>query len=127
MKKISLIIIVLLFLSCKKEVVKLSKPNSNPKLDRGEWLGTSDTVNGISIRENRIAFFKKMVFNSDQIFNYRIVDSIYKNDKTEKIVGEYLIVEKPRDTTVYRITQRNEKVISLIDSKGISKTYNFWR
>jgi hypothetical protein len=129
MKKIALqlIIISVFFISCEKETVKFSKLSSNQNLGRGEWLDSSDTLNGISIRENKIAFFKKMQFNSHQVFQYHIVDSIYKKGENEKKVGEFLFVEKNSDTLIYRIVKRDKKAILLQDSKQIMKVYNFWR
>ena len=71
MKKTFIFILLsLLFLSCKEEILKFSKINSNQNLGNGEWLDSSDTLNGISIRENKIAFFKKMEFNSEDILKY---------------------------------------------------------
>lgn len=129
MKKYTLtfVLISILAIGCEKEIVKFSKLSTNQNLGRGEWLDSSDTLNGISIRENRIAFFEKMVFNADQISNYHIMDSIYKKDNSEKKVGEYLFVEKNSDTLVYRILKRDKKAILLQDSQKNKKTYNFWR
>ena len=129
MKKSTLLFITisLLFLSCKKETIKLSKNNPNQNLGNGEWLDSSDTLNGISVRKNKIAFFEKMVFNSEDILKYHIVDSIYKVNDVEKKVGEYLLIEMISDTLIYKIVERNKKAIVLKDPKQIPKIYNFWR
>ncbi|MEO8234032.1 MAG: hypothetical protein ABI549_01340 [Flavobacterium sp.] len=129
MKKYSLLFISisLLLLSCKEEILKFSKVNSNQNLGNGEWLDSSDTLNGISIRENKIAFFKKMEFNSEDIFKYHIIDSVYKVNETEKNVVEYLLVEKNTDTLKFKIVKRDKKEIILKDSKEITKEYKFWR
>ena len=122
-----LIIISLLAISCEKEIVKFSKLSENQKLDPGEWLDSSDTLNGISIRENYIAFFEKMMFNSEQISNYHLKDSIYKKNESEIKVGEYLFVEKNSDTLIYKIIKKDKNTILLEDSNKNQKTYNFWR
>jgi|GEM_PF-3331019 len=129
MKKHSLLFIFLslLFLSCKDEILKFSKTNSNQNLGNGEWLDSSDTLNGISIRENEIAFFKKMIFNSEDIFKYHIIDSVYKVNETEENVVEYLLVEKNTDTLKFKIVKRDKKKIILKDSKENTKEYQFWR
>jgi hypothetical protein len=129
MKKHSLLFILFsfLFLSCKEKVLKFSKINSNQNLGNGEWLDSSDTLNGISIRDNKIAFFKKMEFNSEDIFKYHIIDSVYKVNKTEENVVEYLLVEKYTDTLKFKIVKRDKKKIILKDSKETTKEYKFWR
>lgn len=129
MKKfaLQLIFISISFVSCEKETVKLSKLSTNQNLGQGEWLDSSDSLNGISIRENKIAFFKKMEFNSDQISQFHIIDSIYKKGKSEKKVGEYLLVLKNSDTIIYKIVKRDKKAILLQDSKQILISYNFWK
>jgi len=110
MKKTFIFILLsLLFLSCKEEILKFSKINSNQNLGNGEWLDSSDTLNGISIRENKIAFFKKMEFNSEDILKYHIIDSVYKVNKTEENVVEYLLVEKHTDTLKFKIVRRDKK------------------
>lgn len=129
MKKHSLLFIVLslLFLSCKEEILKFSKINSNQNLGNGEWLDSSDTLNGISIRENKIAFFKKMEFNSEDISKYHIIDSVHIVNETEQNVVEYLLVEKNNDTLKFKIVKRDKNSIILEDSKETSKEYKFWR
>src|SRR6478672_5835515 len=109
MKKINLFIFLIpfIFCSCENKTLKFSKPNPNQFLGRGEWLDSSDTINGISVRENKIAFFKKMEFNSEQIKKYSIIDSIYKEGKVETKIGEFLLVDNITDTLRYKIVKRN--------------------
>jgi len=127
-KNASLIIpIAIITISCTHQKTKTSRLSENQLLGRGEWLDTSDTINGISVRENKIAFFKDMKFYVDQLKQYSILDSIYKDGEIETAIGEYLIVENGTDTLKYKILKRDKKVISLIDSNGVKKSYKFWR
>jgi hypothetical protein len=123
----TLIANVIFLVSCDKKVQKFSKPNSDQNLGNGEWKDSSDTLNGISVRGNKIAFFKNMVFNSDQINEYQIIDSIYKIDNNDKKSGEYLLITNSRDSVIFKISKRDKKSILLIDSKQIAKKYIFWR
>ena len=122
-----LLLLTILFVSCKNEIKKISQNSSDQNLGKGEWLDSSDTLNGISIRNNKIAFFKKMKFSSDQVMDYFIIDSIYIDGQNKKKVGEYLIVTDDSDTLVYKIEKRDKKTILLQDDKKISKIYNYWR
>src|SRR6476661_7963205 len=88
-----LILCTILSISCNQKIEKLSKLNVNQNLREGEWLDSSDTLNGISVRKNKMAFFKNMTFSSHDIFQYVIIDSIYKDQKTKRKIGEYLIVQ----------------------------------
>ena len=121
------ILSLFLLIGCKDDIEKQTKINPNQNLGEGEWLNSSDTLNGISIRENKIAFFKNMEFKSDQIFEYVIVDSIHKIGESKKKIGEYLIVTKNQDSTIFKIQERNPKYIVLLDSKQIPVVYNFWK
>lgn len=126
-KYLFILLLPFLFNSCENKVLKISKPSINPILGRGEWLDTSDTLNGISVRKDKIAFFEKMKFFVDQIQPYYIIDSIYKEGEVETQKKEYLFIDTLTDTLSYQIVKRNDKIIILEDAKGIQKTYTFWR
>ncbi|AWG24919.1 hypothetical protein [Flavobacterium kingsejongi] len=64
---LSLSLILLLFMvfvnSFLKEdepIIKYSKLNKQKIIQKGEWISSEDTLSGISIRGNKIAFFKNM-------------------------------------------------------------------
>ncbi len=115
------------FNSCDDKIIKTSTLSPNQFLERGEWLDSSDTVNGMSIRNNKIAFFRKMNFNADQIREYYIIDSIYSEGETETKKEEYLFITTVPDTLKYHILKRNAKIVVLEDAKGNKHTYKFWR
>jgi hypothetical protein len=123
---LTLLISIILF-SCENKQIKSSKLSENQFFGRGEWLDKSDTINGISIRDNKIAFFKNFQFNADQIKEYFIVDSIYKNENLEKKNGEYLFIINIPDTLRYRILRRDNQMIILSDVNGKQRTFKFWR
>jgi len=119
--------ILFLFQSCNEnKIIKYAKLNNNQTLKKGEWISLTDSLAGISIRGNKIAFFKKMIFNSEDICEYSIIDSIYKDGKSKRIIGVFLFVAKNKDTIKYRIIKRNEKSI-ILKSKNKTETYTFWR
>ena len=113
--------------SCNENrTIKSIEQNNKQTLKNGEWLSLSDSLSGISIRENKIAFFKKMEFNSEDICEYSIIDSIYKKGKSKKKIGTFLLVIKNKDTIKYNVLKRSEKYIVLkIEDK--KEAYNFWR
>ncbi len=128
MKKITVnLIIILLLQSCNEnKTIKYLKLNDNQTLKKGEWLSSTDSLAGMSIRGNKIAFFKKMEFNSEDICGFSIIDSIHKNDNSEKKIGMFLLVVKNKDTTKYKILKRSEKLL-IIENKSTTETYKFWR
>lgn len=128
MKKIAVnLIIILLLQSCNEnKTIKYLKLNDNQTLKKGEWLSSTDSLAGISIRGNKIAFFKKMEFNSEDICGFSIIDSIHKNDNSEKKIGMFLLVVKNKDTTKYKILKRSEKLL-VIENKSKTETYKFCR
>ena len=125
--KLTLLAISFLIIGCESKVQKISRLSSNQTLGNGEWLDSSDTLNGISIRGNRIAFFENMTYTIDQAREYYIIDSIYQEKEYSRKIGEYIIAKGERDTVVFKIDKRNEKSIVLLDSTLIPKVFNFWR
>lgn len=102
MKVITFIICILMY-SCSEPIHKFSRKSPNVLLHKGEWLDISDTINGISVRKNLIAYFENMQFTSDDLNEYKIIDSIYKKGKEETVQGEYLIVTNPKDSLIFKI------------------------
>ena len=128
MKKIAInLVLILLLQSCNEnKTIKCLKQNDNQTLKKGEWLSTTDSLAGISDRGSKIAFFKKMEFNSEDICGFSIIDSIQKNDNLEKKIGTFLLVIKNKDTTKYKILKRSEKLL-VLENKSTTNTYKFWR
>lgn len=126
-KFLCIALICSLSFGCDEPIQKFSRISTNPYLGKGEWIEDSDTLNGISVRKNFIAYFENMTFTSDDVNEYTIVDSIYIKGKDEIFKAEYLIVEKLNDTLKFKILKRDEKLIILEDIDGEKTTFKFWR
>ncbi|AWG24974.1 hypothetical protein FK004_06890 [Flavobacterium kingsejongi] len=105
-------------------VIKYSKLNKQKIIQKGEWISSEDTLSGISIRGNKIAFFKNMEFTSDDIYEYLIIDSIYKHKKDQKKVGEFLMMKDFSDTIYYQIIRKNDSNFVLKNNRNKQETFN---
>lgn len=104
-------------------VIKYSKQNKQKTITKGEWISNLDSLSGISIRENKIAFFKNMEFTSDDIYEYLIIDSIYKNGKCENKIGEFLMMKDLSDTIYYQIINKDDSSLTLKINKTKTETF----
>ena len=123
-------VIFILFLlyrsSCvKKEISikKYSKFENQKTLQKGEWISNLDTLCGISVRDNKIAFFKNMEFKSDDIYEYLILDSIYKIKNNKIKIVEFLVMKNFSDTVYYPIIRKNYSSITLKINKIKIETF----
>ncbi len=124
---LTFLLISIVLIGCETKIQRILKPSKNQLLIEGEWLDSSDTLNGISIRENKIAYFENMHFTADEIREYYIVDSIYRKNNADQQVGEYLIVKENKDSLIFKIEKRDKKSIILIDSDKNRVIFNFWK
>jgi hypothetical protein len=125
-----LIVSFLIFRSITlKENLKLIKYSriKSQLLKKGEWISNSDSLSGISVRADKLAFFEKGTFESEDICRYEIIDSIYKTSKDENIVGEYLKLKDFKDTIYYQIIKSNDTSITLQIKKNNVRTFNLKR
>lgn len=65
-----------------------------------------------------------MEFTSDDIYEYQILDSIYKHKKDEKKVGEFLMMKDFSDTIYYQIIRKNDSNIVLKNNRNKQETFN---
>ena len=119
-----IILFCLIFFSCKKKgnckgeiIIK------KDLLKKGEWIKKNDSNFGISIRDNKLAFFQNMKFTSDDIFEYLIFDSITKCSDSEVKI-EFIKLYDYKDTIYFKIIERNNLEIKLINSKNEILIYN---
>ena len=105
--------IVLIFSNCDKKRFLKAELNTSQLIPKGEWISNSDSLSGISIREDKIAFFKNMQFNSEDIYQYKIIDSVEYQNETKKILSTYLITYDNTDTIKYKIDARKNSIITL--------------
>jgi hypothetical protein len=120
------IVFNIILISCNKkkpQPIKLAKINTQKLLIPGEWLSDKDSLSGISIRENKMAFFKNMEFKSEDIYEYELIDSIYKFSDSEDIVREYILAKDYKDTIYYQIISKSENSLILKVNKQ-PKTFN---
>ena len=112
--KISLLVLILLiFSNCEKKKNFTTQLNKSQYIAQGDWISTSDSLSGISIRANYIAFFKNWEFNSDDIYNYKIIDSVEVGKSTKRTLSTYLIMYTNIDTVKYQILNQNNFTITL--------------
>ena len=112
--KISLLVLILLiFSNCEKKKNFTTQLNKSQYIAQGDWISTSDSLSGISIRANYIAFFKNWEFNSDDIYNYKIIDSVEVGKSTKRTLSTYLIMYTDIDTMKYQILNQNNSTMTL--------------
>jgi hypothetical protein len=104
---------MIIFISCDKKKFLKAELNKSQLIPKGEWISNSDSLSGISIRENKIAFFKNMQFNSEDIYKYKIIDSVEYQNETRKILSTYLVTYDNADTIKYKIDDRKSSIITL--------------
>lgn len=123
MKNLLCLIILIFFSNCdRKETIKVEL-NALQLIPKGEWISNSDSLSGISIREDKIAFFKNMEFKSEDIYKYKIVDSVEYENETKKILSTYLVTYDDADTIKYKINARKSSVITLRLKENIIETF----
>jgi hypothetical protein len=123
MKNLLCLIILIFFSNCdRKKTIKVEL-NALQLIPKGEWISNSDSLSGISIREDKIAFFKNMEFESEDIYKYKIVDSVEYENETKKILSTYLVTYDDADTIKYKINARKSSVITLRLKENIIETF----
>lgn len=117
---VAIVVLAKLFFWNEEKVLKYSELNKEKTILAGEWYSTSDSTKGISIRENKIAFFKDFAFNSDDIHEYTVVDSIYEKGNSKNVVGEYVMMYGIDKDTIYKkVIFLNDSILTLeINSKN---------
>jgi len=123
MKKLPWLMILILFCNCGKKKTIKAELNASQLIPKGEWISNSDSLSGISIREDKIAFFKNMEFKSEDIYKYKIVDSVEYENETKKILSTYLITYDNADTIKYKIDDRKSSMITLRLKENIIETF----
>jgi hypothetical protein len=112
-KKLTFLMILMIFSNCDKNKFLKVELNTSQLIPKGEWISNSDSLSGISIRENKIAFFKNMQFNSEDIYKYKIIDSVEYQNETKRILSTYLVTYDNADTIRYKIDARKNSMITL--------------
>lgn len=123
MKKLFYLMILILLSNCENKKTLKKELNASQLIPNGEWISNSDSLSGISVREDKIAFFKNMEFKSENIYKYKIVDSVEYDNETKKILSTYLVTYDNTDTIKYKINSRKNSMITLRLKENIIKTF----
>ncbi len=107
------VILLIIAISCNKPKVLKAELNASQTFPPGEWISKSDSLSGLSIREDKLAFFKNMQFSSENICKYKIFDSVEYTDEKKIILSSYLVTNCEHDTITYKIEIRNDSLIQL--------------
>ncbi len=124
MKNLLCLIVIIFFSNCDRKKTLKVELNASQLIPKGEWISNSDSLSGISIREDKIAFFKNMEFKSEDIYKYKIVDSVEYENETKKILSTYLVTYNDADTIKYKINVRKNSMITLRLKENIIETFN---
>lgn len=102
------------------KTLKFARLSTQKTFLSGEWYDVNDSTSGISVRENKIAFFKNSQFNSENIYEYKLIDSIYECDNVKNKIGEFIMLSQIYKDTIYKkIAAKNDSILTLeIDSKN---------
>ena len=100
--------------------IKYSQLNNQNTFLSGEWYDIKASTSGISVRGNKMAFFKNSQFNSENVYEYKLIDSIYECDNVKNKIGEYIMLSQIFKDTIYKkITDKNDSILTLeIDRKN---------
>lgn len=112
-KKLIYLFTLIIFISCIKKKLIKAELNNLQLIPKGEWVSNSDSLSGFSIREDKMAFFKNMQFNSEDIYKYKIIDSVEYRNETRKIISTYLFTYDNSDTIKYKIDNLKNSMITL--------------
>ncbi len=122
-KKLLCLLVLISFSNCNKKKILKEELNASQLIPEGEWISNFDSLSGISIREDKIAFFKNMKFKSEDIYKYKIVDSVEYVNETKKILSTYLVTYDDADTIKYKIDARKSSMITLRLKENIIETF----
>tara|TARA_R110000823_G_scaffold314961_1_gene445146 strand:- start:186 stop:569 length:384 start_codon:yes stop_codon:yes gene_type:complete len=112
-------IIILILISCKTETKTYAEIENQTKFKNGEWISNKDTLSGISIRKEMLAFFENMKFPGDSVYSYKVVDSISIVGTLENKIGTYMKRMNLSDTLYSEIIDFTDSTLTLKKNDGI--------
>ncbi len=107
--KITVFSLCFLLSSCRNKVYE--ERISKIKLMEGEYYSELKPEDGFSIRGNKIAFFKNMVFGSKDIYEFVVVDSMLTDVDGEEKIGSYIKRTDLNDTLYTKIDIKTDSMI----------------
>lgn len=120
MKYNPIFIIAFIFLiSCQTENTTYAEIENPAKFRSGEWVSDKDSLSGISVRKEMLAFYENNRFISDSIYQYKIIDSITIVGNQESKIGTYIKRMSATDTLYSKIIDFNDSTLTLNKRNGI--------
>jgi hypothetical protein len=106
------IIIIFLF-SCQTENKTYYEIENPAKLKSGEWINQKDSLSGISIRKQMLAFYENNKFTADSVYEFIVIDSISVVGKRENKIGTYIKRMNSTDTLYSKINKFTDSTLTL--------------
>ncbi len=102
------------------KIFKYSQLNKQKTFLNGEWYDIKDSTSGISIRGNKIAFFKNSTFSSENIYDYKLIDSLHKSENKKTKIGEFIMMSQISKDTIYKkiLTKNDSLLVMKIDNEN---------
>jgi hypothetical protein len=124
LKKIILLVTIFsIIIGCNQQVIIKEELSPNQNIPSGEWISSCDSLSGLSIRKNKIAFYKNNGFEGDDVCEYTLIDYVKLENQKKIILSTYLKTNCFEDTIYYKVTNRNDKSISLILKDNRTESY----
>ena len=105
--------IIIFLISCQTENKTYSEIENPAKFKSGEWVNQEDSLNGISIRKDRLAFYENNKFTADSIYKFSVVDSISTLGTKESKIGTYIKRMSSIDTLYSKIIEFTDSTLTL--------------
>ena len=115
-KIIKTIIFTSLLISCQFNSTTYKEIENQKEFENGEWISDKDSTNGITIRKDKLAFYKNDKFTSEMIYDYKVVDSISLTGDIKYRIGTYLKRMNHADTIYNKIVKYTDSTIILINN-----------
>ena len=106
-------IIIIFLISCQTENKTYSEIENTAEFKSGEWINQENSLNGISIRKDRLAFYENSKFAADSVYKFSVVDSISIVGKSESKIGTYIKRMNPTDTLYSKIIEFTDSTLTL--------------
>ena len=100
-------------ISCQTENKTYSEIENTAEFKSGEWINQENSLNGISIRKDRLAFYENNKFAADSVYKFSVVDSISIVGKSESKIGTYIKRMNPTDTLYSKIIEFTDSTLTL--------------
>ncbi|WP_298481473.1 hypothetical protein [uncultured Maribacter sp.] len=111
----------MLLTSCKTETKSHEEIENPTEFKKGEWISDRDSLNGVSIRKGKLAFFENMKFVADSIYDYKVVDSVSITGTRKNNIGTFIKRMNLSDTLYSEIIDFTDSSLTLRKDNEIKK------